>query len=208
MQDVMLDLETLGTAPGSAILSVGAVALDPETGELGPQFHEKVKLASATAAGLTVDADTIVWWMGQSEEARRAVFFDPQTLPLYDVLQMFSNWLSRLDQDEVRVWGNGAAFDNVLLREAYAKLGLPAPWKHWNDRCYRTLKNLRPDVKLTRLGTHHDALDDAVSQARHACQIFAALRGGEAGVGMTDKSRPLEEAARTVVAGNQGYDLP
>ena len=29
MRDVMLDMETLGTAPGSAILTIGAVEFDP-----------------------------------------------------------------------------------------------------------------------------------------------------------------------------------
>jgi exodeoxyribonuclease VIII len=50
------------------------------------------------------------------------------------------------------------------------------PWRHWNDRCYRTVKSLYPDVKLERVGTHHNAVDDAESQARH----LIAMLGGQA----------------------------
>lgn len=208
-QDVMTDLETLGTAPGSAILSIGAVFFDPETGALGPQFHEKITLASCEAAGLRVDVSTVLWWMAQSPEARQAVFFDKEALPLGAVLTNFRGFLYGAEggSEKVRIWGNGAAFDNVLLRDAYLKVGLITPWNHWNDRCYRTLKSLRPDVKMERSGTHHDALDDAVSQARHACAIFRAMRpGAEVGVGMTDKSeRPLEQAARAAVGAGPDY---
>lgn len=224
-QDVMVDLETLGTAPGSAILSIGAVFFDPETGALGAQFHEKITLASCEAAGLRMDAPTVLWWMEQSSEARQTVFFDGNAIPLQPVLVHFSTFLSTADGglEKVRIWGNGAAFDNVLLREAYLAEGMIPPWNHWNDRCYRTLKNLRPDVKMERSGTHHDALDDAVSQARHACAIFSVLRQEardgamyrkgfeegppEGGVGLTDKSRPLERAARAAAEFNalSGY---
>jgi inhibitor of KinA sporulation pathway (predicted exonuclease) len=44
-------------------------------------------------------------------------------------------------------------------------------YKFWNERCYRTVKNQYPDVKLTRTGTYHNALDDARTQAEHLVQI-------------------------------------
>jgi exodeoxyribonuclease VIII len=44
-------------------------------------------------------------------------------------------------------------------------------WEFWKDRCYRTIKNCYPDVPFDRRGTHHNALDDARSQALHLIAI-------------------------------------
>lgn len=53
--------------------------------------------------------------------------------------------------------------------------GLEQPWAFWNDRCYRTLK-ARSELKIARTGTHHNALDDAKSQALHLITIWRAER--------------------------------
>jgi inhibitor of KinA sporulation pathway (predicted exonuclease) len=67
----------------------------------------------------------------------------------------------------------------VILNAAYHVSGSAAAWwKFYNNRCYRTLKNL-PAAKGTTIdrgtGTHHNALDDAVSQAKHAVQILKRM---------------------------------
>jgi len=69
------------------------------------------------------------------------------------------------------MWGNGATFDNVIMSNAYKLTGLEQPWKFWYDRCYRTIKSLYPQAQLKRVGTHHNAVDDAESQALHLIDI-------------------------------------
>ncbi len=76
------------------------------------------------------------------------------------------------------IWGNGAAFDNTLLIEACERCGVQPAWKFHRDRCYRTLKTLFPDVELIRSGTFHHALDDAKSQAEHACRLLQKIPRG------------------------------
>ena len=39
MNNVMLDLETMGKGPSAAIVTIGAVFFDPMTGELGAEFE-------------------------------------------------------------------------------------------------------------------------------------------------------------------------
>ncbi|POO54357.1 hypothetical protein CPJ18_02345 [Agrobacterium rosae] len=63
MLDLMIDIETLGTAPGSVILSVGAVTFNAETGEFGEGFYAAVEPQSAVDMGLTIDVSTLKWWM-------------------------------------------------------------------------------------------------------------------------------------------------
>lgn len=171
--DVMLDLETMGTRPTAAIVAIGAVAFDVPTATVHSKFYTPVSLESAVAAGCDMDASTVLWWMKQSDAARAA--FSGGGMQLVGALHAFSDWLSGLaPPDDVQVWGNGAGFDNVLLASAYRIAGVPRPWKHWNDRCYRTVKAMYPAVELVRVGTHHNALDDAESQAKHLMAMLAA----------------------------------
>lgn len=174
MLDVMLDLETMGNGPRAAIAAIGAVEFDIPSREIGDLFYAVVDLESAVAAGGVIDASTVCWWMRQSDEARQLFAQGGEHIAL--ALQQFSTWLAdRGPVDEVRVWGNGAAFDNVVLGSAYTALSLPQPWRFWNNRCYRTVKSLHPEVKMVRVGTYHLAVDDAESQARH---LIAMLGGG------------------------------
>lgn len=177
--NVMLDLETMGTTPGSAIVAIGAVAFDLLTGELGPEFEARITLQSNLDIGLTTDPRTIEWWMGQSDDARRHTFTGDRT-HIAIALQAFHSWIGTHTVD-VEMWGNGANFDNNLLAAAYRAWGDTwgenQPWKWWNDRCYRTVRSLHPDVPAPAFeGTPHRALDDARHQARH----LIAMIGGPA----------------------------
>lgn len=168
--NIMLDLETWGTKPGSVIASIGAVVFNDDA--VTDYFYARVCPKSAMEAGLLVDADTILWWMKQSDEAR-AEFSSADHIET--ALADFSRWcLAGRDGDPV-MWGNGADFDNVLLTSAYEAVGIVRPWSRWNSRCYRTAKSYRPDIKMVRTGTHHNALDDARSQAEHLIRIHKAM---------------------------------
>lgn len=167
----MLDLETMGKGPGCAIVAIGAVMyVDGE--KEGPVFYETVDLQSCVDAGLTIDASTVMWWLRQGDEARGAL--DGRRIPLSEALDDFTEWLGG-DVENVRIWGNGSDFDNAVLAAAYRALGRHVPWKFWNNRCYRTLKSLRPDILIERQGTHHNAISDACSQGEHLTRIFNAL---------------------------------
>jgi len=172
MKNVMLDLETMGNGPQAAIIAIGAVEFDIPSQQIGDKFYAVVDLESAVALGGVMDTSTVLWWMKQSDAARAA--FDREGEHLAVVLQQFSEWMAgRAPIDAVQVWGNGAAFDNVILASAYRRHGAQQPWQFWNDRCYRTVKALYPDVKMSRSGTHHNAVDDAESQARHLIDMLS-----------------------------------
>ena len=173
MKDVMLDLETWGTGPHAVIISIGAVKFDLTTKPADwPRFLVNIDPASAVTKGQQMDVDTLLWWMHADRTHAREAFLAAEKVDLEDALDGFSMWLGSHD---FKVWGNGASFDNVLLNTAYKLCGLVAPWKLWNDRCYRTIKNIAPQVLLTRVGTYHNALDDAVSQAEHMTRIYRAM---------------------------------
>lgn len=170
--EVSVDLETMGNGPDAAIIAVGAVEFSLETGQLDQEFYEVVDLESSVAAGGTITPSTILWWMQQSDAARKV--FERKGEHIETTLCHFTGWLYALNGvRNVCLWGNGAAFDNVILRSAYERLGLKAPWHFWSDRCFRTVKALHPAPEgFENLGTDHNALDDAKNQARYLIEVL------------------------------------
>ncbi|EIQ01609.1 DNA polymerase III epsilon subunit-like 3'-5' exonuclease [Opitutaceae bacterium TAV1] len=173
MKDVMLDLETWDNRPGGVILSIGAVWFGG--GRLGQSFYTRIDPQSSVAAGLSMGVDTVQWWMNQPEAARLEVL--GPGVPLDVALGAFAVFLGvngRKDDcnRDVRVWGNGADFDNAMLAEAFRVMRHPIPWAFWNSRCYRTAIEGAPHddaagtvAGVPHRGTHHNALDDAETQA-------------------------------------------
>jgi hypothetical protein len=170
--DIMLDLETMGGTPQAAIIAIGACAFDIGMNAITSEFYEVVALESAVRAGGVMDPSTVLWWMRQNDAARSA--FERPGLPIVEALDMFSAWLGCRDPLAAnKVWGNGASFDNVIFGSAYRNCQMVTPWSFWNDRCYRTMKNIYANVPMVRTGTAHNALEDAKSQALHLMAMFA-----------------------------------
>lgn len=168
MTHCMLDLETMGNGNRAAIIAIGAVIFN-DSGVKEDGFYSQVSLESSVLQGLEMDTSTVLWWLQQSDEARTAFKNNEKAVPLAIALESFRVWLEQFG--DVQMWGNGAAFDNTILSAAYRKCGLKQPWPFWNDRCYRTFKAMFPDVKVSRFGTHHNAVDDARTQAWHLIEI-------------------------------------
>lgn len=152
-------------------------------------FHvPAISRASCLAAGLVEDPATLEWWESQlRREAYPAPYIAGNSIldetsasvAIGDALHQFAFWLQQVSPlaKDLLVYGNGADFDLPILAEAYRRCGLRTPWLPYSGRCYRTLKNLRPEVKLVRTGAHHNALDDARSQAEHAVRLLNELGG-------------------------------
>ncbi|OKP79800.1 hypothetical protein BTE77_06840 [Ensifer adhaerens] len=170
MRDLMIDIETLGTAPGSVILSIGAVEFDAGTGEFGKEYYAAIDPQSAVAAGLTMDVSTLKWWMEQSEEARKAAFSGERLLGW--TLGEFGDFVRNAEPEQV--WAKPPAFDLVLMESAFRACSVPVPWHYRMARDVRTLFSVsgatQPDV-----GTAHNALDDAKSQALGVIKAYQLL---------------------------------
>ena len=176
-EQVMVDIETLGTDVDAVILSIGAVLFDPSrwTDKLIiSSFEAHIDPADCQRLGMTIDANTALWWMDADRaEAREALLEHKHTwLDLWSALDQFHVWFG--DQS-MPVWGNGATFDNVILRNAFERCGRVVPWNFRHDRCHRTFKSLAPWIKPERTGTHHSAVDDAVYQTQQLKMVADEL---------------------------------
>jgi hypothetical protein len=165
--DIMVDLETLGLKPGSVILSLAAV---PFNTYRNTPFYKIISIGSCREAGLVVDDATLAWWDTQPTPTKVEAFSGSASLR--DVLIEFSRFLDSVEGKPV-LWGNAASFDLKLLEAAYEAAGVKVPWDFRSERCYRTLKNIFPQVTSGPFdGLKHNALADAKFQARHAENIF------------------------------------
>ena len=174
---LMIDLETMGKNPDAPIISIGAIFFDPQTGDMGPEFSKTIDLETA---GGVIDRDTIKWWLKQSREAQSAIMTDE--IPLDDALLQLREFIDENSGEFfVQVWGNGANFDNTILRRSYERQGIPCPWRYYNNRDVRTIVELgkaidfdaRMDIPFE--GERHNALDDARHQAKYVSAIWQKL---------------------------------
>lgn len=167
---VMLDLETLATSSDAVVVSVGAVKWNRHRVDVDNTFYFVLDLDDQLEVGRKKSDQTIAWWAQQSKEAQAV--FDAKRYPTRRVLGEFSDWLG---DGSIKVWGNGADFDNIIWGSLYEDFGLKRPWSYSNNRCYRTLKNIAnpPCTLPARAGTFHNAVDDALHQALCA-QLYLA----------------------------------
>jgi len=170
---VMIDIETMGKNTSAPIISIAAVIFSIIDGKLliGSSFHEYVSLKSSMMCGGIPDAETILWWMRQSDEAR-SQFEREKGILLPEALIKLAAFI----QPDDCVWGNGPTFDLSILKTAYERNYLPVPWNHQNERCLRTVVALNPSIKENHefKGTKHNALDDCINQIEYLFQTLVS----------------------------------
>ena len=169
---VMIDLETLGTTADAVILSIGAVKFNLDGAIDDAAFYGSISIDSCLQYGRRISEDTLIWWMQQSREAQ-AVFNEPKET-LDTVLGNFCDWF---DNPDACAWANGPDFDLPMIAHAIA--GCPdmeVPWKFWNSRCMRTYKSLPFAARVPKPANDHNALRDAVNQARYIQAVHAAMK--------------------------------
>lgn len=180
MNHLMIDLETLGTNHDAPVLSLGAVFFNPDTGETGETFHQKIEFESA-CEGRNLSPSTVKWWLEQSKEAQNELLAG-ESVTQGKALANFLLWVVNNCPDikNVKPWGNGATFDISILESLLSANNIVTPWKYYNVRDVRTIVDCaKPLVKRDSVpfeGVKHDALADAIHQAKYVSLMWQALR--------------------------------
>lgn len=179
MNNLMIDLETMGNTGSSAIIAIGACFFDPKTGDIGNTFYRQVSLESAVNNGLKMDASTVLWWMKQSDDARSKFKNNGKAQSLDYALHEFYDFVKT--EKNVKVWGNGITFDLGILSNALNETCIKTPWAFWNERDVRTVVELgemvgfTPKKDMPFTGVPHYALDDAIHQAKYVSAIIQRI---------------------------------
>jgi exodeoxyribonuclease VIII len=178
MKHLMLDIETLGPTPDGVITQIGACLFDMGHGDTDGHFKVNVSRDDCLRWGLRVHPDTEEWWASQPNEVFDAMVKEARPLEsaLIDFAGAYS-W-SKLEG----VWTNAPTFDFSILRNGFNVTRVKCPWHYRQERDSRTLlylaKKHSVDIKAgfpEREGTHHDALDDAVYQARVCSHLWGCI---------------------------------
>lgn len=191
--DISIDLETLSNKFNSPILSIGAAKFDRLTGKVGPTFYVEIDPDDAIRYGL-VSASTLAWWIKQDAKARRVFEPSNKKVQLKMGLQMLGDFV-RAQGAGAKPWGNGSSFDITILEHAYevAGQGLEPQWKFWDIRDMRTIIDVAESMGFVKArlieGIAHNALDDAVHQAKEIARAFAHI---------SDKKQPVPVVATVV----------
>ena len=180
----MIDIETLSTHKNAAIIEIGAVEFNKETGETGKTFNCIINPSDWSNNDRHIDGETIKWWFKQSNEARKR-FTENQADVTYSCLKLallglrsFIMDCDSVDDDKnVVVWGNGAAFDIAILESAYEYWNIPIPWKFWSVNDVRTIVDLNPSIKANCKfdGVKHSAVDDCKHQIKYLTETIKSL---------------------------------
>jgi hypothetical protein len=181
----MIDLETLSLRQDAAILSIGAVFFNLDSGEIDSDtLHIGITMHEQPHYG-HIDPDVVAWWLKQPKEAQISLAnLIGNGMQLADALTDLSYFVQNHgDPAHVRVWSNGATFDVVILENAYQRHSMSAPWRFYNHRDVRTiveigrnLLDIDPKYDMPFDGIQHNALADAVHQAKYVSRIYAALQ--------------------------------
>ncbi len=177
MKHLMIDLETLGTAPGCIVLSLGAVGFNPlvihenNMNIESEKWYRNFGIKPQQDLGLTFEAGTFLWWLQQDKAAINALLTKQADIRVG--IKSFISFWRRNGYDYI--WSHGASFDIPILEHIMRLLGEEPPWKFWNIRDTRTLYDvvgIKPDRSE---GTHHNALDDSIQQAKAVQKAYQQI---------------------------------
>jgi len=173
---IMVDLETLGTKPNSLMLTIGAIRFNPWADDTNnpmekmDTFYRRVSFESFEGLDHIIDDATLEWWSKQAEEVRAEAFNEKDRHDIRDVLKDFHKWCGGVDS----MWANGTGFDLGILEHFSRELKRGVAWSYWQARDARTLMAL-VDIEKQKGGAHH-ALQDCYNQLVGVQQAFSKLR--------------------------------
>lgn len=175
--DAMIDMETLGTTPGAAIMQIAIVLFNIQTGAVSKKYRFNKTLNSdhQIKNGFSTSDSTINWWKKENINLYNELRNSKNNY--LEVGRDLQSWYKSLPHyQDIRLWGNSARFDIGILEGFYRKSigeGFVPFWSSWKERCVRTLFNIDIEerYKIKFEGTKHNAIDDVIHQIKVACNI-------------------------------------
>jgi len=182
LDSIMVDIETLSSNSNAVIVSISAVAFNLATGKMGEEFCMGLDIEQQVQLGSDLSANTLLWWLGQSSDAQSSLLSTPRQ-DVIKVLKDFNEYINRVAKSEgvtlkqMQLWGNGATFDNVIIKNLYQAAKIPFILQYWADKDVRTLVYLS-DLNVYKekfTGIKHNGIDDCKHQIKYCHKAFKKL---------------------------------
>lgn len=169
----MIDIETMGTSYDAAIVQIGAMAFNIETGEKDKGISINIDLENSVNSGGVIDASTVKWWISQGDDAKRLFSRGDD---VRNVLAVFCKYIK--DFPVERYWANSPSFDFVILKSTFKRLNIGFPISFYRECDVRTLSALYPEIKKSEpsVGISHTALDDCEFQINYTSKIWQKIK--------------------------------
>jgi len=165
----VIDIETGGTKIPSPLFRIGIAIVGVE-GVPMPIKDIGVQPYTCLSSDCKMDAETLSWWIEQSDAARKARDLEPR-FHVNQALIALNEFLTEHNVDYT--WGNSPSFDQAHLLYFYDLHGI-VPHKslnYYNQMDLRTIRALYPPIK-SRIKAHfsdrfpaHIAVNDAYAEA-------------------------------------------
>ena len=164
-KDVMIDIETTSTKYNACIVSIGVIAFNVyDTKIKQKELEIFVNKESCDRLDLHTSEETMQWWSSQDENVRKKIFESQPRFDIKEALIILSDFCQSLNVR--RYWCQGINFDPIVLENAYEKCGLTPPWKFFQLRDSRTVKQMLTlkDIDSIPKNNCHDSIEDCRNQ--------------------------------------------
>lgn len=181
MNHIMIDIETMGTEPGCAIISIAAIRFDLD-GNIGASLSiNNINLKSNISIGLKMEIDSVLWWMRQGESAKKILEQNLDGMSINQALLELSFFIKKVIDEyptRYRIWAQSPRFDLAILSVAYTACDLNKPWSYKHELDTRTINYLNPDIQRKHVysGIHHDPYYDGINQIEILCETMGSIQ--------------------------------
>lgn len=146
--NIMLDLETLSTAPNAAVFSLAAVQFDPMTLDTPDtvrqleSFMVNFTFESVLEKGMRVDGSTLTFWWDQPAEYRE--FYLAGRMHVERGMEMLWDWFAKLlmevkGESKFVMWAMGTDFEGRIFDNLTKSCYRQVPWKYTNKMDVRSI---------------------------------------------------------------------
>lgn len=172
---MMIDIETLGIKPGSAIMSIGASMFDA-CGDAASvirspdKFYSVLNSFDLQTTGFKIEPETLKWWRSQPIWEALSDEIRDSNVTVKQGCEDFRTFINKYQPD--KIWANSPNFDIEMLRKMFDKVKVEFPVAYQQEMDYRTVMELayptrdqRPGREMSSWFPEHHALGDAMEQS-------------------------------------------
>jgi len=180
MNHIMLDIETKGNTSNALVVSISAVIFDMSSKDIGDKFEIGLNEEQQLEKGAVIDQETLDWWEQQSKEAKE-MLDRLEKVDINEALEKFNNWIKDnfSAPSKIKLWGNGATFDNVIVENLYKRHGIKFAIPYY---CHKDVRTLTYAAKLNTFaykfeGVKHNGIDDCLHQINYCQDAYHKIHG-------------------------------